>query len=508
MTPLQSREAGVCLHLSALPGAHGIGTLGKSAYRFVDFLADAGLSVWQILPVGPTAFGNSPYQTTSVFAGNPMFIDLDRLRERGLLNAAELAPLAALPSDTVCYEELIPLKRELLFTACERFARTADRADRAARDAFVAANDSRWLRDFALFDVLRLQHQSHAWPSWERPYAVRDSSALDAIEAAARSHIDAVKTSQYWFFEQWSELRDYASQRGVRLMGDMPIYVAHDSADCWASPELFSLDADGNPSEVSGVPPDYFSADGQRWGNPLYRWERHAQDDFAWWRARMAHAVTLADMIRLDHFRGFEAYWAIPADEATARNGEWREGPGESLFDSLTTALGPLPVIAEDLGVITPPVEALRDRYDFPGMKVLQFLVDQEDFVIESIPRNSVCYVGTHDNDTVVGWFSRGPRDCNDDDTLRAWQAIVLRNAQGCAETVHLDLVKLAFASPAALALVSIQDFLGLGSEARFNTPGRTIDNWRWRCTSDMLSPHFCVSVAELAARFERTNKQ
>jgi len=505
MTPLQSRAAGICLHLSSLPGIHGIGSLGKPAREFVDFVANAGLSVWQILPVGPTGFGNSPYQTTSVFAGNPLFIDLEPLCQRGLLTAAELEPLTALPANRVCYERLIPLKSTLLTLACERFDRIADARARAARDAFVAAQNSRWLRDFALFHVLKHEHDHRAWPRWDRGYALRDSGALDALEATAQSRIDAVKTMQYWFFAQWSELTEYASERGVRLMGDMPIYVAHDSADCWASPELFLLDADGWPTDVAGVPPDYFSADGQRWGNPLYRWERHAKDDFVWWRTRLAQALSLTQLLRLDHFRGFEAYWAIPADATTARNGEWREGPGAALFDSLTAALGPLPVVAEDLGIITPAVEALRDRYDYPGMTVLQFLVDQEDFDARAIPENSVCYVGTHDNDTVQGWFHRGPRACDDADALRHWQSIVLRNAQGRAETVHLDLLKLAFESPAALALGSIQDFLGLGSDARLNTPGTTAGNWQWRCTDDMLSSQHCALIAQLAARFERT---
>jgi len=504
MTPLQYREAGICLHLSSLPGPHGIGSLGAPAQRVVDFIAEAGLSVWQILPVGPTGFGDSPYQTTSVFAGNPLLIDLEPLREKGLLTAAELGPLTELPASRVAYDRLIPRKTELLRLASERFERGADRRARADREAFVAAHDARWLRDFALFDVLKHAHRQAVWPTWDRAYALRDTAALDAFESAERARIEAVKTIQFWFFAQWSELGRYASERNVRLMGDVPIYVAHDSADCWASPELFLLDADGWPTEIAGVPPDYFSADGQRWGNPLYRWDRHAADDFAWWRARFAHAIGLTQLVRLDHFRGFEAYWAIPAAAPTARDGEWRAGPGAALFDSLTAALGPLPVIAEDLGVITPAVEALRDRYDYPGMQVLQFLVDQADFDAQSIPENCACYVGTHDNDTVQGWFQRGPRDCNGDEALRHWQSVVLRNARGCAETVHRDLLELAFASPAALALASIQDFLGLGSDARLNTPGTLVGNWQWRCTDDMLSPQNCAAIAQLCAQFER----
>ncbi len=501
---MPQREAGVCLHLTSLPGPYGIGVLGAPALQFIDIMDAIGLRVWQFLPTGPTGFGDSPYQTTSVFAGNPLLVDVNSLREQGLVTPAELEQLEAFAPDRVDFDRLIPLKMQLLARAGERFLREADSESRAARDAFVAANDGRWLHDYALFDVLKTMHQQRAWIEWERTYALRDPEAMRTLEEAAQLQIDTVKTVQYLFFRQWEVLKGYAASKRIRLMGDMPIYVSLDSADAWARPELFSLDAEGTPTEVAGVPPDYFSANGQLWGNPLYRWERHAADGYAWWISRLAHAMRLADLVRLDHFRGFEAYWAVPADAVTARGGEWREGPGAPLFDALSAALGELPLIAEDLGVITAAVDALRERFGLPGMKVLQFMVGDETFDQASIPENCVCYTGTHDNDTTVGWFRGGPGDVRTPEEVERMQANVLRHSDGRAETVHTDLVRLAFSTPAALAIAPIQDFLGLGSSARLNTPGTTAGNWRWRLMGTELTPHFCASIRRLVTESGR----
>jgi 4-alpha-glucanotransferase len=495
VTILRQREAGVCLHLTSLPGPYGIGTLGGPASDFIDFIAAAGLGVWQFLPAGPTGFGDSPYQTTSVFAGNPLLIDVGPMLEQGLVALDELAVFEDLPADTVEFDRLIALKSQLLARAAERFQSRASATRRAARDAFVAEHDASWLHDFALFDVLKTIHQHRTWLEWEPAYAQRDPEAMRVLEDATRVQIETAKTIQYFFFEQWAALRAHAASKHVRLMGDVPIYVALDSADAWASPDLFCLDESGRPTMVAGVPPDYFSADGQFWGNPLYRWGRHVEDGFRWWIARLGHATAMADLVRLDHFRGFEAYWAIPASADTARGGQWCEGPGAELFTALQSALPELPIIAEDLGMITPEVEALRERFDLPGMKVLQFIVGEAQFEPELIPENCVCYTGTHDNDTVVGWFHGAAGDTRTPEEIADIQANVLRHTGGRAETVHLDLIKLAFAMPARLAMIPMQDFLGLDSTARLNTPGTTSGNWRWRLTGDQLTPQVGASI-------------
>jgi len=505
MSVLQDRKAGVCLHLTSLPGTHGIGELGRAAYRFIDAMAVMGLGVWQFLPLAPTGYADSPYQPLSVYAGNPLLIDLDLLKEDGLVTAEEIGVLDDLPLGTVDFDRLIPLKSQILARAGERFAKVASSAMRAARDDFVAAHDSTWLRDYALFEVLRAMHQQRTWLEWDRAFALRDPAAMAKLEEAARGQIESIKSIQFLFFEQWSRLRAYAAEKRIRLMGDVPIFVALDSADAWARPELLYLDANGMPTEVAGVPPDYFSADGQLWGNPLYRWERHEADGFAWWIGRIRHMTGLADLVRVDHFRGFEGYWSVPADATTARDGEWRPGPGAALFDALSAELGELPIIAEDLGVITPAVEALRDRFGFPGMKVLHFMAGEAHFEPDSIPENCVCYTGTHDNDTTVGWFFGGPGDVRTPEEVERVQANVLKATGGTRQSVHADLTRLAFSTRARLAIAPMQDFLGLGSSARLNTPGTTSDNWRWRLTDEQITPRLWESVADLVTSTDRT---
>jgi 4-alpha-glucanotransferase len=466
-----------------------VGELGAAAYRFIDDVAAMGLTVWQFLPVGPVTFADSPYQAASIVAGNPLLIDLSALCADGLLDETELDEVRALPADHVDFGALIPLKTALLRKAAERFHVRASTDRAAARANFVAAHEEAWLYNFALFQVLRERHAQHAWIEWEPACARRDAACLSELEAEAANEIEQVKTIQFLFFEQWARLKAYAAERGVLLMGDLPIYPALDNAGVWERQDLFALESDGSPLVVGGVPPDYFSADGQRWGNPLYRWERHEAEDYAWWISRFEKLMQMIDIVRLDHFRGFEAYWAVPSTAPSAREGEWLPGPGAALFEALEAALGPLPVVAENLGVITPEVEALRRQFGFPGMAVLQFLLDQPGFDPADIPADSVCYTGTHDNDTTVGWFNGGPGDVRSPEEIERTRAAVLERTGGSAETVHEDVTRVALSSPAALAIIPMQDLLGLGSDARMNTPGTTEGNWRWRLEAGALTP-------------------
>ena len=493
------REAGVGLHLSSLPGEYGIGELGHPAYRFIDTLASMGLGAWQFLPVGPVGYADSPYQSPSTCAGNPLLIDLEALRDQGFVKDDELSSFRSLPRDRVDFPALLPLKLELLARAGERFEAAASPAQRQAREEFVAIHDPAWLHDYALFEVLMNRYRPRAWPEWDEPHAMRDPEALREVERAARTELESIKSVQFLFFEQWRKLREYANEQGVRLMGDLPIYVALDSADTWANPELFQLDENRRPTRIAGVPPDYFSEDGQRWDNPLYDWARHAADGYRWWIARVRHALALADLVRLDHFRGLESYWAIPAGAETARDGEWRPGPAGDLLDALRDALGDLPIIAEDLGIITPEVEKLRDQYGLAGMKVLQFMVTQKAFDPALIPENSVCYTGTHDNDTTMGWFQNGLREGPQ------LQSNVLRHTQGSPETIHQDLIRLAFSTAADLAVIPMQDFLGLDSQARMNTPGTVVGNWSWRLKDGQVTPEVCEWIQGALSEFARS---
>ena len=496
---LTARTAGVILHITSLPGPFGIGEIGAHARAFVDRLVDMQLGVWQFLPLGPTAYGDSPYQPLSTFAGNEMLIDVAELLELGLLDQGEVADLTALPGHYVDYGALIPAKNRLLKVAAGRFASTVPDAHRASCQAFIETHDRAWLHDYTLFRILKTRHGERPWPEWQPEFTRRDPQALAALEAEAADEIEAIKVIQFLFFDQWRRLRDYANSRGIRLFGDIPIYIALDSADAWANPEILRIDEDGNPSYVAGVPPDYFSEDGQLWGNPLYDWQHHADTGYRWWIDRVRATMDLVDIVRIDHFRGFEAYWAIPSDAETARTGAWETGPNETIFDAIQDALGSLPIVAEDLGVITPPVEALRDKYHMPGMQVLQFDCVDPDFSLENVRENSVCYTGTHDNDTTVGWFHGSPDDIRSDEEIRKTRHAVLEMTGGAAETIHTDLVRVAFNSNSNLAVVPIQDILGLGSDARINTPGKLGNNWKWRLSETQLTRQVCDNVAEMA---------
>lgn len=499
------RQAGVCLHITSLPGPFGIGEIGASALALIGTLKKMGLGVWQFLPTGPTAYGDSPYQPLSTFAGNELLIDIGDLIEKNLLEPAEAKELAALPPDYVDYGALIPIKNRLLRLAAGRFESRADAGLKADYDEFVAKNDEQWLHDYALFRVLKTQHGERPWPEWDAKYVHRDPDALAELERSADTQIADIKVIQFLFFHQWRCLRDHADTNGIRLFGDMPIYIALDSADAWAHPEILKIDQDGGAEAVAGVPPDYFSEDGQLWGNPLYDWGMHAADGYQWWVERLKASADLADIVRIDHFRGFEAYWSIPAGATTAREGVWEPGPGDAIFDAMQEELGGLPIVAEDLGVITPEVEALRERHHIPGMVVLQFDVADEDFDLYSVAEDCVCYTGTHDNDTTVGWFRGSPDDIRTDQEIERTQQAALRVTGGSPETIHEDMIRAALSTDARLAIAPMQDFLGLGSEARFNIPGTSSNNWRWRVDVTQLTDGFCEHVAELVRESGRS---
>jgi 4-alpha-glucanotransferase len=434
----------------------------------------------------------------STFAGNELLIDIANLMDMDLLGGDEVTELTALPSRYVDCAALIPIKNRLLRLAASRFANRAEPRLTAACDRFVAEHDDAWLHDYALYRILKYRHEEQPWLQWQPRYRQRDAAALRELEIAADPDITELKVLQFLFHDQWRRLREYANGRGIRLFGDLPIYIALDSADAWSHPEILRLDRHGHADAVAGVPPDYFSADGQLWGNPLYAWDFHAANGFKWWAERLRAATRLADIVRIDHFRGFESYWSVPAGAKTARSGAWEAGPGDAIFDALRSALGNLPVVAEDLGVITRAVDALRRRHNFPGMNVLQFGVADEDFDLAAVEENSVCYTGTHDNDTTTGWFNGSPDDTRSDAEIEETQRAALQITGGTPASIHDDLIRAAFSTDARLAIAPLQDYLGLGSDARFNTPGTAGGNWRWRVTDGQLSDDACAHIAGL----------
>ncbi len=487
------RRSGVLLHPSSLPGSYGIGEIGPDASRFVDTLHGMGQTLWQVLPLGPTSFGNSPYQSPSTFACNPLLISFDALVEEGLLPRERLTDFPLLPAQRVDYGAAIPARFRVLREVCDHFERRATPVLRDAFDAFCS-REAGWLESYALFQALKEGHNLAPWIHWPRPLALRQKRALAEARERYAPEIAAQRVLQFLFDWQWRQLREHGRARGVQIIGDIPIFVAHDSADVWANPSLFHLDDGGRPTVQAGVPPDYFSATGQLWGNPLYRWDLHRDSGFAWWTARVRRVLELVDIVRIDHFRGFQAYWEIPAGAATAVDGRWAEGPGADLFDAMLAQLGQLPIIAEDLGVITEEVEALRDLYAFPGMRILQFAFgpdpQAEGFRPAAVPENCVVYTGTHDNDTTVGWFRSKPGRGS---TRTA--AAIRKERQAIREyfgtngsDIHWRLIDEALRSAADTAIVPLQDVLGLGSEARMNLPGESEGNWEWRYAGESLT--------------------
>jgi 4-alpha-glucanotransferase len=495
------RTSGILLHPTSLPGPYGIGDLGPGAYRFVDFLAAAGQGLWQMLPFGPTGYGDSPYQCLSAFAGNPLLISPELLLEDGWLDVTDLDPPVAVP-DRVDFGPVREWKSALLALAHRRFLERASPDDSAALAAFCR-DQAHWLDGYALFAALKASQDLRPWTQWPAGLSRRDPQVLAEWALTQGEAIQLERFQQFVFARQWQRLRAYAGARGVRLVGDAPIFVAHDSSEVWTHPEWFYLDDGGVPTVVAGVPPDYFSATGQRWGNPLYRWDRLAEDGYGFWVQRLRHLLGLVDLVRIDHFRGFAEYWEIPGDEATAVHGRWIEGPGLDLFTALRRELGEdLPLIAEDLGVITEDVEALRDRLALPGMAILQFAFEpttegfgQGSYLPHNHRRRLVVYTGTHDNETVAGWWAGLEEPIRDH---------VRRYLNTDGAEVHWDLIRAALASVADMALFPLQDALGLGTQACMNRPGTMQGNWVWRLQEDALTPALAERLRELASLYGR----
>jgi len=477
----------------------GVGDLGAEAYRFVDWLVTARQSLWQVLPLGPTGYGDSPYASFSSHAGNPMLIDLDKLVELGDLDSDDLASAPEFPLDHVDYGWVIPWKTDLLRRAAERFRQRASGERWAAFERFCAAK-AHWLDDYALFMALKDAHGGAMWNTWELEIVQRRPEVLALCAAQLADQVLAHKYVQYHFFDQWTALRRYANECAVRIIGDIPIFVAPDSADAWAAPEAFFLDEAGQMTVIAGVPPDYFSPTGQRWGNPLYRWDVLAADGYRWWIRRIQSVLELVDVLRIDHFRGFQDYWEIPSTEPTAVHGRWLPGPGDAFFDALKGALGQdLPIIAEDLGMITNEVHALRDRARLPGMKVLHFAFDgdpQHEYLPHNYRPDCVVYLGTHDNDTTLGWYEGlGERE-------RCFVQSYLGLEEG--DDLVQALIRAAFVSVADLAVVTVQDLLRLGTEARMNTPGTPGGNWQWRYEAGALDERLARELATMTEIYGR----
>lgn len=498
--------AGVCLHLTSLPGPHGIGELGAAAFHFIDTIAKMGLKVWQFLPAGPTGFGDSPYQSLSDRAGNEMLIDVLALVDDGLLLRKDLDALCDLPADAVDFAALIPRKTAVLGLAANRFAGRATAALKLAYQEFVEEHDSRWLRDYARFRALKDRNSQKSWTTLPSPLRDRDPAAIRRFEESARQEIENTRICQFLYYRQWRNLREYAETQGVQLFGDLPIYVAPDSVDAWTSRELLCMNDDGSPRLIAGVPPDYFSKDGQLWGNPVYDWPAHADNGFQWWLDRLRHAMAQAGLLRIDHFRGFESYWAVPGAATSARHGKWLPGPGNAFFDAVRDELGLGSIVAEDLGLITPEVEALRRRHGLPGMKVLQFELAREDFDLADIKSDCVCYTATHDSDTTRGWLSGSPGDTRNRSEIRTTKKRALKLTAGKAKTIHRDMIRLAFSSEARVAIAPMQDYLGLGSDARLNKPGNPVNNWRWRMRDDHLDDVLIADVANCVSLSGRSS--
>ena len=493
------RASGILLHPTSLPGGHGIGDLGDWAFRFADFLADSGQRLWQMLPLGPPAVANSPYKACSSMAGNPLLISLDRLEKEGLLAHTDLEAAPSLPAASVDFEAVAGFKWPLLERAANAFFTRKPAALVEEYERFCSGRKF-WLDPYAEFAALRDGHGGKPWTRWDR------RRKPDPGRVALHRFV------QFAFHRQWQSLKEYCHGRGVRLIGDLPIFVAHDSADVWGNPELFNLDEHGHPQAVAGVPPDYFSATGQLWGNPLYRWDVMERTDYRWWIHRIRSMFEQADWVRIDHFRGFEKFYEIPAGSTTAAHGRWVEGPGDRIFAALAKEFGSLPFIAEDLGFITPEVLALRDRWGFPGMRVLQFAFGDDSLRDPFRPcnyvRNCVAYTGTHDNDTTVGWFRAVQAPSQTSEEMRAERARALRYLKSDGAEIHWDFIRAVVASIADFAIYPLQDVLGLDSEARMNLPSRAENNWHWRFLPEQLEPELGARLRELSRQYGRCQDQ
>lgn len=494
------RNAGILLHPTSLPSKYGIGDLGNDAFLFIDFLEKAGQKLWQVFPLGPTGYGDSPYQCFSAFAGNPNIISPDKLREEGLLSENDLINIPEHNPHQIDYGQIIEYKKSLLRKAFLNF-KSHYHNFQSDFESFQKEN-SDWLDDFALFMATKDAHGGIVWKDWDKGLVHRDKKAMAEWSDRLADDIFFHKFVQFVFFKQWNSVKEYANSKGIKIIGDMPIFIAYDSADLWANKNLFTVDENGKLETVAGVPPDYFSPTGQLWGNPLYRWKEMEKDDFLWWRKRFANLFKMVDIVRIDHFRGFEAYWEIPGDAPTAETGRWVKAPGEKLFKSVLKHLGDVPILAEDLGVITPEVEALRDMFNFPGMKILQFAFGtgmETKFLPHNYIPNCVVYTGSHDNDTTRAYFEKAKQD-KSSDIYEHMQKYL--NYFG--DDVVFELIRLAYASVANIVVIPMQDILNLGGEARMNFPGKLGGNWTWRFTWDQIDENLHLKFLGLAKLYER----
>lgn len=491
------RSSGILLHPTSLPGPYGIGDIGSQAMCWIDFLAEVGCGLWQVLPLGPTGYGDSPYQCFSAFAGNPYLISPEALLADDLLQPDDLTELLDNTPERIDYGEIIPWKLSLLDRAYDRFLQLDSAPLHTQLDKFRGSHSS-WLDDFALFMALKEAHNGEPWSTWEKPLRSRNPQAL---AEACQKYTEAIQRHifrQFIFYRQWSILHTYTANKGIDIIGDIPIFVAHDSADVWAHPELFFLDEEGQPTVIAGVPPDYFSETGQLWGNPLYRWNVHQSHGYDWWLQRIRAVLELVDIIRLDHFRGFAAYWEVPGGALTAVKGHWVPGPGKDFFRVVMDSLGELPIIAEDLGVITPDVEDMRDSFGLPGMKIFQFAfatTPKDPFLPHNYPHNCVVYTGTHDNDTALGWYERVPETERD-----SFRRYLDRNGSN----VSWDMIRAVWSSVANFALAPMQDFLSLDNKARMNYPGNPSGNWTWRMSTDALNDPLANKIKEINYLYSR----
>ena len=491
------RASGLLLHITSLASNGGIGDLGPAAFEFADFLAEAKQRLWQVLPLSPTGYGNSPYAATSAFAGNPLLISLDTLAEWGWIGRDRIARVPGC-TGTICWNDVIDAKIPLIEEAARNFLHHHSGEDWKRFEEYCRMNGT-WLENYSFYAVLRKKYKGASWHTWPKELAHREPAALDKVRQEQGEDLAIQQVIQYAFDHQWGSLRDYCAARKIKLIGDVAIFVSYDSADVWTNPHIFELDKDLEPIRVSGVPPDYFSATGQRWGNPLYRWDVLRKEGFAWWIDRVRRARALYDIIRLDHFRGFEAFWAIPAEEETAVKGEWIKAPGVELFQTLRDELGELPFIAEDLGVITVEVDALRRQFDFPGMRILQFGFagrHAHNYLPHQYVNNTVVYTGTHDNNTTLGWWQG---EASKDEKQAA------KTYLGCSKKDFVwSMIRAVESSVADICIVPVQDILELGTDARMNMPSSSGDNWSWRCAPGALTPDLAAKLAAIAEVADR----
>ena len=493
------RSSGILFHPTSLPGKYGIGTLGKEAYAFIDFLKKSRQKLWQIFPLGPTGYGDSPYQSFSSFAGNPYLIDFDLLIEAHLLSEEDLRDVFFGDNEEyIDYGAIYNQKYPLLRKAYENFKSSDNHEMRENLEHFKRENAS-WLNDYSLYISLKNHFNGLPWNEWAHDIKNREHGAMEHYKNELADDIEYHNFIQFLFFKQWGDVKRYANENGIKIIGDIPIFVAADSSDAWANPEIFLFDEERKPVKVAGVPPDYFSATGQLWGNPLYNWQKLKETNYSWWVERVRANLSTCDIIRIDHFRGFEAYWAVPYGDDTAINGQWEPGPGIDLFNAIKSQLGELPIIAEDLGLMTQGVIDLREATGFPGMKILGFAFDsgeENDYLPHTYTKNCVVYTGTHDNDTLIGWFQKA----KEEDRQFARDYLNSRSD----DEIHWNAIRGAWSSVASMAISPVQDFLGLGSEARINTPGVAAGNWQWRLRHGVLTDELAERIAKLTRVYSR----